>query len=217
VDSTARSLDDFVTCGGVTAVFNAGGTGLGHHWQLFGQDGAELGRTARVHSGGKVAQAFWKFITVTGLDANNDIHVELLGAEGPPLARARSSYMKESVTVTDSAGQPLGRTQRDKKAVTVYGADDVALAEFSCEADGPWPVHSPAGDALGEVLAGDPGPSLSGPLWQWAVDTQWALSTATYNNAMHLGLRRVMRYSFAPAGRVQPILALLPLLCGLSY
>jgi hypothetical protein len=214
---TARSLDDFATRGGVTAVFNAGGTGQGHHWQLFGQDGSELAHTARVHNGGKLAQVWWKVVTLTGMDANNDIHVELLGAEGSALARASSSYMKGTVTVADPAGRHIVSTKRDKKVVTVYGAGDVAVAEFTCEGDDPWPVRSPAGDVLGEVLAGEPGPSLSAPLWQWMVDTQWALSTATYNNAMHLGLRRVKRYSFAPAGRVPPVLALLPLLCGLSY
>jgi hypothetical protein len=213
---TARTLDDFAACGGVTAVFNAGSTGLGHHWQLFGQDGSQLARTERVHSGGKVAQLWWKVVTLTGMDVNNDIHVELIGAESIPLARASSSYTRETVTVSDPTGQPLGRTKRAKKVVTVYGPDDVELAEFTCDGDGPWPVRSPAGDILGEVLAGEPGPSLSPDLWQW-VDPQWALNTATYNRAMHMGLRRVKQYSFAPAGRVPPVLTLLPLLCGLSY
>jgi len=66
------------------------------------------------------------------------------------------------------------------------------------------------------VLAGVPGPSLSPELWMW-LDRQGALNDQAYNQTMHLGLRRVMQYSFAPAGRVQQVLAMLPLLCGSSY
>jgi hypothetical protein len=150
----------------VSAIFSAGSTGAGHHWQLFGQDGSQLARTARVHNGGKIAQLWWKAVTFTGMDAKNDIHVELIGADGNPLARASSSYMKETVTVSDPTGRLLGHTKRDKKVVTVYGTDDVALAQFTCEGEDPWPVRMPSGDDIGEVLAGEPGPSLSAPLWQ---------------------------------------------------
>jgi hypothetical protein len=217
VSPTARTLEEFATCGGVTAVFNAGSTGGGHHWRLFGQDGSQLARTERVHNGGKVAQLWWRAVTLTGMDAKNDIHVELIGADGRALARASSSYMKESVTVSDPAGRPMGHTKRNKKVVTVYGPDEVALAAFTYDGADPWPVRRPSGDGIGEVLAGEPGPSLSAPLWQWALDTQWALNTTTYRQAMHLGLKRVNRYSFTPTVPVVPILALLPLLCGLSY
>lgn len=215
--ATARSLDELATHGAITAVFNAGTTGGGHHWQLLAQDGSLLAHTERVHNGGAIRQAFWQFITATGLDANNDIHVDVIGAGGSRLARASSSYMKEAVTVTAADGRQIVGTKRDKKVVTVFGASDAVVAEFSCDDDGPWPVRSPAGAVLGEVLAGDPGPSLNAPLWQWLVDTQWALNTTTYRRAMHLGLKRVNRYAFAPTGGVDPALALLPLLCGLSY
>jgi len=217
VSPTARSLGELANGGAITAVFNAGTTGGGHHWQLLAQDGCELARSERVHNGGAVRQAFWQFITATGLDANNDIHVDVIGADDHRLARATASYMKEAVTVTDPDGRQIVSTKRDKKVVTVYGTGDAAIAEFNYDGDGPWPVRSPAGEVLGELLAGDPGPSLNAPLWQWLVDTQWALNTTTYRRAMHLGLRRVNRYAFAPAGRLDPALALLPLLCGLSY
>lgn len=216
MSATARTLDDFAACGGVTAVFNAGSTALGHHWKLFGQNGSELAHTDRVHSGGKVARVWWKAVTLTGMDVNNDIHVELVGADGTALARASSTYTEPTVTVSDATGRPWGRTRRNDKVVTVYGPDDDALSEFTCDGDSPWPVRSPAGDVLGEVLAGVPGPSLSPDLWMW-LDPQGALNDQAYNQTMHLGLRRVMQYSFAPARRVQPVLALLPLLCGLSY
>jgi len=217
LSSTGRALEDFSTCGGVLAVFNAGSTGQGHHWRLFAQDGSQLAHTVRVHNGGKLAQLWWRAVTLTGMDAKNDIHVELIGAEGTPLARASSSYMKESVTISDPAGRRLGRTKRNKNVVTVFGSYDVALAEFDYDGESPWPVRRPSGGDIGELLAGEPGPSLSAPLWQWALDTQLALNTTTYRQAMHLGLRRVNRYSFTPTTPVPPILALLPLLCGLSY
>ena len=217
MNATARTLDDFAACGGVTAVFNAGSTALGHHWQLFGQNGSELARTERVHSGGKVAQVWWKAVTLTGMDVNNDIHVELVGADGTALARATSTYNQPAVTVSDPTGRSWGHTKRDDKIVTVFGPDDVALAQFTYDSgDSPWQVRSPAGDVLGEVLAGVPGPSLSPDLWMW-LDPQGTLNDQAYNQTMHMGLRRVKQYSFAPAYRVPPILALLPLLCGLSY
>ena len=90
---------------------------------------------------------------------------------------------------------------------------------MTCEGDGPWQVLSPEGRVLGELLAGEPGPSLAPELWHW-VDPQWALNTATYARTMHLGLRRVKRYSLAPnaSGQAQPpAVTLLPLLAGLTY
>ena len=119
--ATARTLDDFAACGGVTAVFNTGTTALGHHWQLFGQNGSELARTERVHSGGKVARVWWKAVTLTGMDVNNDIHVELVGADGAALARASSTYTDPTVTLSDPTGRSWGHTKRNDKAVTVYG------------------------------------------------------------------------------------------------
>jgi hypothetical protein len=215
--SVAGSFDDLARSGGITAVFQAGATALSHHWQLYDRDGSTLARTARVHNGGKAAQVFWKALSVTGLDANNDIHVELLGAEERPLARASSTYSNETVAVVDPAGQQVARSKRDKKTLVVCGSDDSALFEMVCDGDGPWPVRDSAGTVIGELLAGEPGPSLSPALWQW-VDPQFALNTATYARTMHLGLRRVKQYSFAPSVHpLPPALALLPLLCGLSY
>jgi hypothetical protein len=214
---TARSLDDLANGGGITATFHAGPTALGHHWKLCAQDGSTLARTVRVHNGGKAAQRFWKLVTATGFDVNNDIHLEVIGADDQALARASSSYTKETVTVVDPGGGRVARSTRDKKAFSVDGQDDDEVATLMCEGDGPWQVRGPSGDVLGEVLAGEPGPSLSPALWHW-VDPQWALNTATYARGMHLGLRRVKRYSFAPTASEQPpAVALLPLLCALTY
>ena len=212
---TARSLDALAIVGGITAAFHPAAAGH-HYWQLYDQYGSALARTERVHNGGKVAQAFWKLISATGLDANNDIHVNLVGAEGISLARASSNYMKETVNVFDPAGREIAHSKRDKKTLTLYDADQREVAAVTYEGEGPWPVRNPAGEVLGELLAGEPGPSLAPELWHW-IDPKWALDAATYARSMHLGMLRVKRYSFAPAGIVPPTLTLLPLLCGLTY
>jgi hypothetical protein len=218
VNPTGTSLDDLANGGGITAVFHAGGTALGHHWKLYAQNGAHLASTVRVHSGGAAAQTFWKFLTLTGLDANNDIHVELRGADDCVLVRLSSIYDKPAVvTVSDPDGTQLAKTTRDKSAFALTGPAEQPLTELTCDGDGPWPVRNPAGEVIGELLAGQPGPALSPALWQW-VDPQWALNTATYARTMHLGLRRVQQYAFAPTARTEtPVVALLPLLCGLTY
>jgi hypothetical protein len=218
MDPTATSFDELADGGGITAVFHAGGTALGHHWKLYAQNGHLLARTVRVHSGGAAAQRFWKFLTLTGLDANNDIHVELRGADDRVLVRLSSIYDKPAiVTVANPDGAQLAKSTRDRSTFTLTGPAEQPLAVLTCDGDSPWPVRDSAGATVGEVLAGEPGPSLSPALWQW-VDPQWALNTATYARTMHLGLRRVQRYSFAPAGASRsPMLTLLPLLCGLTY
>ena len=101
----------------------------------------------------------------------------------------------------------------------MYDRDDQPIAVLQRDGDGPWPLRTEAGDVLGEVLAGKPGPK-SPALWEWAAWPDVALDSAAYNKNMHLGLRRVVQYSFTPAANAGPhavALALLPLLCGLTY
>ena len=214
---TARTLEEIATCGGVSAVLSAGSTGGGHHWKLVRPEwiptGAHRAGTQRRQDCAAVVEG--RHLHRNGRQERHPCRADRRGGHctGP-----REFQLHErSVTVSDPTGRPLGNTKRHKKDVTVYGPDDVPLAEFSCDGKDPWPVRRPSGDDIGEVLAGEPGPSLSAPLWQWALETQWALNTTTYRQAMHLGLRRVNRYSFTPTSPVVPILALLPLLCGLSY
>jgi hypothetical protein len=70
------------------------------------------------------------------------------------------------VTVADVAGRQVARRVRDKLAFTLYGPGDVELANLECDGDGPWPVCDGAGELLGELPTGEPGPSLSPELWQ---------------------------------------------------
>ncbi|WP_102142825.1 hypothetical protein [Mycobacterium hubeiense] len=213
----ARALDDFTRAGGMTAAFKAGETGLGHHWRLLSPTGDLLARTVRVHSGGKAAQAFWKFLSLTALDAGNDIHVELRGADDCVLARASSINDKPAfVTVTDPSGAQVVKSKRDKDILTIYGADDQPIAEVACDGDGPWQVRAD-GQVLGELIAGEPGPSTSHSVAAWAWDPETAVSSAAYAKGQHLGLRRVKQYMFAPQGETTTGVVLLPLLAGLTY
>ncbi len=212
----ARSLDD--VNGATTAVFHPGATPAGHFWEVRSDAGDPLAHSARIHHGGKVAQAFWKWWTVTGMGVGDDIHIELRGADEASLAHITSLNDKPAVvTVTDPTGARVARSQRTQDVLTLYGCDDAPLAEVTCAGDCPWPVLDTAGTELGELVAGEPGPSTALSKWVW-LDPQYALDTATYARSMHLGLRRVKRYAYLPTTRPQPAsLALLPLLCGLTY
>jgi hypothetical protein len=218
---TARSLDDFAHSGGIATTFKAGATPLGHHWDIHSHTGALLAQTARVHNGGKLAQAFWKTWTVTGMGVGDDIHVELVGAEGQVLGKATSVNDKPAiVTVTDPAGAQVARTIRERKSIALHGPDDQPLAQLECDGDGPWPVRTAAGHLLGELLAGEAGPSMSPAMWEWVAFPDVALNSAAYEKSMHLGLRRVRQYAFEPASQSGPLLtplALLPILAGLTY
>jgi hypothetical protein len=187
-----------------------------------------LALTHRVHNGGRAAQAFWKLVSITGMDAGNDIHVELLGARSRVLATiSATNHAPAVVTVTDGAGRQVARSRRDKTALLkvkhpdeliVRDADDHVSAQLECEDDRPWQVRNDAGEDLGELLAGEPGPSLS-PRWYTWMDPKWALSDATYSRGQHLGVRRVMQYHLALNGESPRslVLTLLPLIAGLSY
>lgn len=214
--------------GGLSAVFIAGATPLGHRWELRGTDGALLALTVRVHSGGKAAQQWWKLVTLTGMDVGNDIHVELRGAGDEVLARISSINDKPApVTVSDPDRRQIAKSvrtkdrkkDRDKDRVTVYGSDDTVLAHVVCEGDGPWQVRDGAGAVVGQLVGGEPGPSLRPEMLQSLFFPREAANSAAYKQSQHLGLRRVTQYTFLSATEKTPslALALLPLLAGLTY
>lgn len=154
------------------------------------------------------------------MDAGNDIHVELRGACGAVLARISSINEKPApVTVSDPDGRLIAKSVHHKDVLTVYGADDGITARIECRGGGPWPVNDARGALIGELVGGEPGPSVSPQLSELLVSPQTALNSAAYNNSQHLGLRRVTRYRFIPATeRPAPMpVVLLPLLAGLTY
>jgi hypothetical protein len=62
--------------------------------------------------------------------------------------------------------------------LVVHDADDRVCAQIECEDDGPWQIRDDADMILGELVAGEPGPSLA-PRWYIWVDPKWAMSDAT--------------------------------------
>lgn len=227
----ANCLNDLTGRGGLAAVFHAAPTAGGHRWELRSASGELLAVTARVHKGGRAAKALRKLATLTGMDAGNDIHAELRGAQDRVLARIFSENAAPAVvTVTDDTGAVVAKAVREKTlllrvkhpdALTVRDADDAIAAQIDCENDGPWAVRGGSDEAIGELFGGDPGPSLGVKWSDWVIDANWALSVATYAHTQHLGLRRVTQYGFAPNAEstaAQSLaVTLLPLLAGFIY
>ena len=226
----AQSLSDITSHTGVAAIFRAGLTGGDHHWELRSAAGDLLAVTARVHRGGRGARAFGKLLSLTGMDAGNDIHVELHGAGERVLARISSTNAAPAtVTVLDDAGSLVAKSLRDKTlllkvkhpdTVVVVDAEDRVAASVDCESDPPWQVLDGSGALVGELVAGEPGPTLS-PQWSDWIDPKWGLSVATYAHGQHLGIAHSQQYTAVAHGgasdRQSTVLALLPLIAGLSY
>ena len=226
----AQSLSDITRRSSIAALFNAGLTGDSHHWELRSAAGELLAVTARVHKGGRGARAFRKVLSLTGLDAGNDIHAELRGAQGRVVARISSTNAAPAiVTVLDDAGALVAKSSRDKTLLlkvkhpdkfVVVDADDQVTCSVDCESDPPWQVLDGDGALIGELLAGKPGPTLS-PTWTDWLDPKWGLSVATYAHGQHLGIAESQQYTAVAhdgaSGRQSTVLALLPLLAGLSY
>jgi hypothetical protein len=223
----ARSLDDLGRYGEIAAVFLAGASGNDHRWELRSSAGELLALTKRVHSGGRFAKAYWKLVSATGMDAGNDIHLELRGADDRVLANISSiNDAPAVVTLTDDTGRLVARSTREKTLLlkvkhpdklVVHDADERVCAQIETENDSPWQIRNEAEEILGELLAGEPGPSLS-PRWYTWVDPKWAMSDATYARGQHLGIRRVTQYSAALESDSLPLaVTLLPLITGLTY
>lgn len=165
-------------------------------------------------------RALWTLWNMANMHVGDDIHVELRGADGVVLARVSSENDTPAVVmVRDESGMQVAKVVRDKTTLTLSGRDDRPLATLTCEGDGPWPAAGADGRALGELLAGEPDPSSKPGLVEWALFTDLALDKTVHQQGQHLGIRRVVRYSYAPLvpGPMPAALALLPLLAGLVY
>jgi hypothetical protein len=201
----------------VVATFHPGASPAGHHWEITDQDGAELYRTKRVHSGGAFKRAAWKAVTLTGLDSGNDIHVQLRDGSGETVARISSENARPAaiVTATGPAGETIARCVHERDGLHL---DDGITVPIEAGADdiGPWPVLGADGASLGELVGGMPGPSTT-PTWSELLIPYAPNQSSDFARTMHLGVRRAMRYALKPAGRPSPAVALLPLLAGLTY
>jgi hypothetical protein len=220
-EPSARTLDDLCRSRGTVATFRAGLSGQSHQWTMRLPSGDVLAQTFRVHRGGPIRRTLWTLWNMANMHGGDDIHVELRGADGAVLARVSSENDTPAVvTVRDESGAQVAKMVRDNKTtLTVSGRDDHPLVTLDCDGDGPWQATDADGRAVGELLPGKPDPSRKPGLAEWALFTDLALDRAAHQQGQHLGIRRVVRYSYAPLdpGSIPAALALLPLLAGLVY
>jgi hypothetical protein len=217
----ARTLDDLCRSRGTMATFRAGLSGQTHQWTLRVPSGEALAQTVRVHRGGRIRRGLWTLWNMANMHVGDDIHVELRGADDVVLAYVSSENdIPEVVTVRDESGAQLAKMVRNNKTTfTVSGRDDQPLVTLDCGGDGPWQATDADGRAIGELLPGKPDPSRKPGLAEWALFTDLALDRTVQQQGQHLGIRRVVQYSYAALlpGPVPAPLALLPLLAGLIY
>jgi hypothetical protein len=219
-EPSARTLDDLCRSRGTVATFRAGLSGQTHQWTMRLPAGHVLAKTVRVHRGGPIRRALWTLWNMANMHVGDDIHVELRGADGVVLAGVSSENDTPAVvTVRDESGAQVARMVRDKTTLTMSGRDDQPLVTLDCDGDSPWRAADADGRAVGELLAGAPDPSRKPGLAEWALFTELALDRTVHQQGQHLGVRRVVRYSYASLlpGPVPSPLALLPLLAGLIY
>ncbi len=180
--------------------------------------------------GGRLRRGVSKALAATGLDAGNDIAVELLSEEGKRLARCTSTNdASATVTIRSEDGTVLVSSVREKTlllrpknddALTVFDGAGKSAAQVQLAGDGPWEVRNPEGAVVGSLVAGDPGKAATASLADWVLLPEYALSVSALGSTQHLGVRRVGRYVFVPSsGSVEMPLALslLPLMAALSY
>jgi hypothetical protein len=220
---TITSLDALAEPRALVARFRAGLVANRHHWTLEDADGTVLAATRRTHRGGRLRRGMWQAVTLTGMDGGNDVHAELLGADEVVLARFSSvNADPPTVTVTDADGSALGRSRRDvqgKRLVLETAPDGPEVAALTTAGDGPWPVALADGTPVGALAPAVPGLSTSPDVLELLFPSLSSNQT-DYARTMHLGIRRVQRYVLARedgAATVAPLVALLPLLAGLSY
>ncbi len=221
-EPSARTIDDLCRSRGTVTTFRAGLTGQSHQWTMRSPSGDVLAQTFRVHRGGQIRRALWTLWNMANMHVGDDIHVELRGADGVVLARVSSENDSPAVvTVRDESGAQVAKMVRKKSTLTVSGRDDQPLVTLDCDRDddGPWPATDADGRALGELLPGKPDPSRKPGLAEWVLFTDLALDKTAHQQGQHLGIRKVVRYSYAPLlpGPIPAPLALLPLMAGLVY
>ncbi len=207
----------------LVARFRAGLVANRHHWTLEDADGTVLAATRRTHRGGRLRRGMWQAVTLTGMDGGNDVHGELLGADDVVLATFSSvDGDPPTVTVADADGTVLGRSRRDvpgKRLVLEAGPDGPEAAVLPIAGDGPWPVALADGTRVGALAPAVPGLSTSPDMLELLFPSLSSNQT-DYARTMHLGIRRVQRYVLAredATATAPALVALLPLLAGLSY
>jgi hypothetical protein len=147
-------MTDLLSLTALTVRFQSGTTANGHHWDLLDDDDEPVGEVRRVHSGGRFKRAMWKSVTLTGMDAGNDIRAAVHDAEGRVVAHlfshnTRPEYLTE---VSDADGTPIGQARRrDNEGFTLEDPDGTVLARLDYTPQQEDPIY--LRDAAGEPIA----------------------------------------------------------------
>ena len=211
----------------VTAVFRPGRTALGHHWTLADPEGREIGRTRRTHTGGLVGRTLWKTVTVTGMDAGNDIHADVFDAAGQVIVRLIGRGGKERrVEVAAADGAPVAVVRRDPNLGFTYedpAGRVVGRVPMGPGQDPPWEIRD-AGGGVVAALTREPAREvpLEGLLSDLLGVPSINESTRDFERTMHLGFARSRTYGVTimvvPEDRLLHLLLVLtPVLAGYSY
>ena len=210
----------------VTATFKAGTTALGHHWELLDAGGAPVGRTRREYSGGALGRGLWRAVTVTGMDADNDIRAAVLDADGTPVAHLFSRNEKDlRVEVSRPDGPEIAVVHRDRETGFRYeaGGRVVATLPVPDVKATPWELLDADGRRLG-VVDRVPAQRAEGPsLLDYAIGINLITDNAQdFQRTMHLGFAFSNTYSVAlaelPASEPLRTLAVLtPAILGYAY
>ena len=210
----------------VTANFKAGSTPLGHHWELVDGDGEPIGRTDREYGGGALKRGLWRAVTVTGMDADNDIRATVLDAGGTAVAHLFSRNEKDlRVEVSTPDDAPLAVVHRDRETGFSYeaGGRVVATLPVPDPKATPWALLDADGRRIGRVdrVAAE---RVAGPsLLDYAVGLNTITDNASdFQRTMHLGFAFSKTYSIAlaelPSSEPLRTLAVLtPVILGYAY
>jgi hypothetical protein len=219
-------MPDLLAQTALTADFKAGTTALGHHWELLDADGQTVGRTEREYGGSALKRGLWRAVTVTGMDADNDIRARVLDAGGTEIAHLLSRNAKDlRVELTRPDGTPLAVVHRDRDQVFRYEADGRVVATLPVPDPKvtPWELLDADGRRLG-VVDRVKAERVAGPsLLDYAIGLNTVTDNASdFQRTMHLGFAFSRTYSVTlaelPAAEPLRTLAVLtPVILGYAY
>jgi hypothetical protein len=212
----------------VTAVFVAGKTALGHHWELRGADDELVGRTSRSYSGGALGRVMWRTVTVTGMDSDNDIKAEVLDGDGALVCRlfSRNDSKDRRVEFFDKAGAPFGVAHRRPGEGFVFAdpngraVGSIAIAEG---AEAPWPLLDGEGRTIGVLVRERAKLVADASLLDYAIGINTITDNARdFQNTMHLGFAFSKTYgvSLVELPAFEPLrtfAVLAPVIAGYAY
>jgi hypothetical protein len=211
----------------LTARFKAGSTPLGHRWELFDADDQPVGCTKREYGGGALKRGLWRAVTVTGMDADNDIRARVIDADGKEVVHLFSRNDQDlRVELARPDGTALGVARRDPEAGFRFedaGGAVVATVPIADVKASPWELLDAEGGRLG-LLDRVKAERVAGPS---VLDYVVGLNTVTDNasdfqRTMHLGFAFSNTYSVTlaelpPDEPLRTFAVLAPVIAGYAY